>query len=224
MTRLARLSVTLLLATVMALPIYTTAAQDATEETIFDNPGLMEGIQYGVARQWNSTADLSTPPAEGESLVYFAGGLVYEFDEEDNAEVAFDLLKDALATYVNQEFGLASDAFTQEEIDDDTFAYHGLIEEGDERVYFKYVVAAEDEYVLVSISATTDEDASVIANDLIEYMEDQDDDLSGLGEFNEDGTSTGGLWDFFPAGDNELLEGLGGASDNVVYPVEEDEA
>ncbi len=224
MTRLARLSVTLLLATVMALPIFTAAAQDATEETIFDNPGLMEGIQYGVAREWNTSADLSTPPAEGESLVYFAGGLVYEFDNEDNAEAAFGQLKDALATYVNEEFGLAADAFTQEELDDDTFAYHGLIEEGDERVYFKYAVSVEDEYVLVAISATTDEAASGIANDLIEYMEDQDDDLSGPGEFNEDGTSTGGLWDFFPAEDNSLLEGLGGASDNMVYPVEEDAA
>jgi hypothetical protein len=224
MTRLVRLAVTLLLATVMSLPILAASAQDATEETIFDNPGLMEGIQYGVAREWNSSADLSTPPAEGESLVYLAGGLVYEFDTEDNADLAFNQLKEALATYVSEEFGMAADAFTQEELDDDTFAYHGLIEDGDERVYFKYVVAVEDEYVLVSVSATSDEAASGIANDLIEYMEDQDDDVSGLGEFNEDGTSTGGLWDFFPAEDDSILEGLGGASDNVVYPVEEDAA
>ncbi len=222
MSSLARRMAIVLLAALLSLPFVGVSAQDATEETIFDNPELLTGIQFAVSRDWASTADLSTPPATGDSLVYYAGALVYEFDNEDNAEAAFRQLKDAIGTYVTEEFDLAPDEFTTENLDDDEFAVHGLIEEGDERAYFRYQVAEDDEYIFVSASAATDEAASKITDDLIEYMEDQDDDATGLGEFAEDGSSTGGLWEFFPSGDASILQGLSVSGDNIVYPEPDD--
>ena len=47
-----------------------------------------------------------------------------------------------------------------------------------------------------------------------------DNDGSGAGEFNEDGTSTGGLWDKFPAADAGVTSGLV-PFDQVLFPVPE---
>jgi hypothetical protein len=46
-------------------------------------------------------------------------------------------------------------------------------------------------------------------------------DGSGEGEFNEDGTSTGGLWDKFPAADDELVEGLIASDEELTQDEEE---
>jgi len=223
MTRLLRY-VALLTAFLVALPALHAVAQDSTEESIFDNPALLEGIQYGVSREWATTMDLSTPPAEGESVVFFVAGVVFEFDDDDHSGDAFRQLRDELTSYISDEFGLSPDEFTTEEQGDDEFVAHGLIEQGDDSAYFRYVIKEDDGFVFVTASATTDESSSGIADDLAGYMEDQDDDMTGLGEFNEDGTSTGGLWGFFPADDHELVADLSVAGDDIVYPEQEDES
>ena len=39
--------------------------------------------------------------------------------------------------------------------------------------------------------------------------------------FNEDGTSTGGLWDIFPASDDEAIQGLTNGGDEIIFPEDE---
>jgi hypothetical protein len=220
MRRILRLSV-ILMALVFALPMTQGWTQDTEDETILDNPSQLAGIEFGVSREWVSTIDMSTPVPEGESVLYFLAGLALQFDDDDNAGTAFDLMKDEVITFVTEEFGIAPDDLTIDESDDELVA-HGEIVQGDERAYFKYVVARHDQYVFVAATASTDESASAAADDLVDYMADQDDVASGLGDFQEDGSSTGGLWDVFPAADHDLVSDLQVASDAIIHPKESD--
>ena len=216
----------LLLALLLALTVIPAAAEE-TAESVIDDPSQLTGIQAGVTRSWNTTMDMSTPPAEGASFVYFAGVSVLEFDGEDNAGAAFTTLREFFETNAEEELGIPAADITFEERDDPgdaSFVFEGSFADETSEGYFRFVLVQDDEYVYYTGAVTSDEESAAIADDLATYVEDQDDDASGTGEFNEDGTSTGGLWDLLPAADDAMFEGLAVASDQIQYPVEEDAA
>jgi hypothetical protein len=225
MTRTGRIA-GLVLALLLAMTVIPAAAEE-TAESVVDDPSQLAGIQAGVTRSWNTTMDMSTPPADGASFVYFAGATVLEFDSEDNAEAAFGALREYFETNATEEIGIPAEDITFEERDDPgdaAFVFEGGFADETSAGYFRFILVHDDEYVYYAGAVTSDEDAASIADDLAAYIDEQDDDASGLGEYNEDGTSTGGLWDLLPAADDDMFEGLAVSGDQIQYPVEEDAA
>jgi hypothetical protein len=81
-------------------------------------------------------------------------------------------------------------------------------------------VVQEDNYLYVVSAAGSGVDMKATGKTLIESMIDSDG--SGEGEFNEDGTSSGGLWDKFPSAEDDLVADLV-AFDAMIYPEPEEE-
>jgi molybdopterin biosynthesis enzyme MoaB len=201
-------------------------AQDDMEDSL--QPSDLEGIEYGVSRSWTMdyeammadttpSADMAMP--EG---VLFIGGMVLEFDDDGNAEAGFDSFMDELET---EDLATSDEATVEEwdiELGNQSASYSSIEEvEGVESEVVVSVVQ-EDNYLYIVSAAGSGEDMKDTTTSLMETM--IDNDGSGEGEYNEDGTSSGGLWGKLPAADDEAVAGLI-AFDEMIYPEpEEDDA
>ncbi len=195
-------------------------AQDDMEEEF--QPSDLEGIQYGVARSWSMDYEamfaMSTPGSDDMSMpsgVLFMAGMVLEFDNDGNAEAGFDRLQGEFKA----EDLMMEDGAEVEEWDIETgnksVSYYSTEEVEGMESQIALSLVQEGNYIYIFSAAASGEDMKDAAKSVIGTM--IDNDGSGEGEFNEDGTSTGGLWDKFPAADDEALAGLV-ATDEVIYP------
>lgn len=190
-------------------------AQDEPEE--FDLSSF-EGIQHGVSRTYTvdyeaMMASMSTPGAEMEmpSGLLSVSALVLEFDDDGNAESAFDTVKEEAGSQLSSEDGEEIDL----DLGDNSVSFKTTEESDGMAMDVVVTVAQQDNYIYLVYAGGSEVDVEQTVKDLTQSMIDADG--SGEGEFSEDGTSTGGLWDKFPAADDELVSGLV-ASDMVVYP------
>lgn len=182
--------------------------------------GDLEGIQYGVNRSYiidysAMMETMSTPGAELEmpTGLFTLSALVLEFDDSGNAETAFGAVNDDVA---------GEDLMTEEgveEVDvdlgDNSVAFAGVEDfDGVESDVFVTIVQA-DNYLYMVYAGSTEIDLQETVTSFTSTL--IDNEGSGEGEFNEDGTSTGGLWDKFPSSDHEAVAGLT-AFDMVLYP------
>lgn len=199
-------------------------AQDDIEDEF--QPSDLEGIQYGVSRSWSMDYEamfaMTTPGAEEDfdmSGLLFMGGMVIEFDNGDNAESAYDRIAEEFTAE-----SLIDDDATYEEWDidagDKSTSYYSMQEEDGVSSEIVLSLVQDGDYVYIVSAAGSEVDLKGSTQDLMKTM--IDNDGSGEGEFNEDGTSSGGLWDKFPAADDESVAGLI-ASDEIVYPEPTDE-
>ena len=195
-------------------------AQDMSSPEDSLDPSDLEGIQNGAARYYTidysaMMENMGTPGAEMEmpSGLFALGGAVLEFDNDDNAKSAFDTLKD-------------DESFSGELTGDNAEDWDSGL--GDQNQGFKgtedlegssmdtvFTMFQKDNYVYITLAAGTDVDVESAAKDFGNKL--IDNDGSGAGEFKEDGTSTGGLWDKFPKADDEMVAELI-PSDEVLYP------
>jgi hypothetical protein len=198
------------------------AQDEAVEE--FD-PAELEGIQHGVARYYSPDFSammdsVGTPGAEPEmpTGVMSAGALVLEFDSDDNAEKALERVEQEITS---EEAGMTAH---MEEIDldlgDNSISYSGSEEMEGMQMETVVTLVQKDNYAYMVFVGGSDVDVQSLTTDLANTL--IDNDGSGEGELSDDGTSTGGLWDKFPAADDEAIAGLT-ASDQVIYPVPESE-
>lgn len=193
-------------------------AQDDVEDSLDIND--LEGIQYGVNRtysiDYSAMMDaMSTPGAELEmpSGLVALSAIVFEFDEPGNAESAFNVVNDELGG----ENLLSEEGIEEVDIDlgDNSVAFAGIEDyDGVESDVFIAVVQ-QDNYLYMVYAGSTGIDLQETVRNFTSTL--IDNDGSGEGEANEDGTYSGGLWDKFPAADDELVSGLT-AFDMVVYP------
>lgn len=225
MTQVRRLAS--ILCALMFVMTVTPAAAQQEEESVLDDPSQLEGIEAGVARAWYSDRDLSTPPAEGESLVYIAGGAVLEFDTGEHATAAYGTIREFIETEDALGLGATASDLEIEELDDlgdSAVALSGSVADATVSGYLRYILVQDGTWVYYTVAMSTDADAASIADDIVAHIDAQDDDASGVGEVNENGGSTGGLWDLLPDPDDDLFEGMVPGGDNVLYPVEDGEA
>jgi len=104
------------------------------------------------------------------------------------------------------------------ELGDNSISYSGVENlEGQETETIITLVQA-DTYLYFVVAAGGGEDIQAIAVDFTNGLIERDG--SGAGEFNEDGTSTGGLWDKYPVADDELVSDLL-PFDQMLFPVPE---
>jgi len=199
-------------------------AQDDMDDDL--QPSDLDGIEYGVSRSWSMdyeamfadttpSADMAMP--EG---VLFMVGMVLEFDNEGNAEAGFEAFLDDFDT---DELSTSDDVTVEEwdiDLGNQNSSYYTTEEIEGVQSDVVISVVQEDSYLYVVSAAGSGEDMKEVSKTLIESM--IDNDGSGEGEFNEDGTSSGGLWDKLPGADDDLFEDLV-VFDAVIYPEPEDD-
>ncbi len=196
-------------------------AQDATPDVL--QPDDLEGLQHSVVRAY--TIDYSTmfetaatPGAEMQMSagIYVLGATILEFDNAGNAESA--LFKLADETEAQDEMNRNEGAEVSDldlDLGDNNVSYTSVedVEGVETETVVSLVQGGNYVYFLVAGGNDTDVQRTVVefATVLIEN------DGGGEGEFNEDGTSSGGLWEKFPAADDALFAGLV-PYDQVLYP------
>jgi hypothetical protein len=198
----------------------TVAAQDSTPEGDPFDIANLEGVQYGGLRTYTVDFEsmMASPSADMEmptGVLALIGG-VMEFDNDDNAEKAFDAVADdALKSLTEQEGG-----GNAEEIDLDlgnkSKAYSISAEESGMSVDGVVGFVQEDNYLYVVGVSGSEIDAEQLTKDFGQKLIDNDanDDDE---QFNADGTSTGGVWNKFPGSDDDLVKGLI-PTDEQLYP------
>jgi hypothetical protein len=236
MRKLLRISALLMVVMLAALAtrMPNAMAQEATpdeEAEVFDQLTELEGLESAVSRYYALDYEAlmsSASPAAGEDFAFpegmqLLGGAVFKFDSDDNAQAGRDKAAELVGSEVAAEGELE---FTEVEIDDlndETIALETTVEEeGLGATHSLVVITQEDEYLYVAIGVATGAEASATQTtvDLVKYMIDTDAG-DGDGTFNADGTSEGGLWDKFPAADNEIVTGLI-PEDEQIFPAHED--
>jgi hypothetical protein len=227
------IALALLLGGMVLAPV---SAQDDEE---FDLDQL-DGIQRSVGRfyyaDFGAMAEaMGTPVAEDapQTLVDGLSVAVMEFDNDDNADKAFDRIYDELlisATESNDgevdDLGtpVAAVDVSEEDVDDlgDDAKAFTVVSEDEGGAYNSFALITRDGEYLYMVIAYGSGDASDAIQQYTEDMMDRDAG-DGDGTFNEDGTSTGGLWDVFPGADNALLVGLVTGGDQILFPIPVDE-
>jgi hypothetical protein len=208
------------------------SAQDEEDEFDFND---LSGIQNGVGRYYYADYSamydaMATPGAEMPELPALLGLSVgvLQFDNDDNAGSGFDKLYEELVKSANQSLadeaasmGTPTTPVTVDENDvdgvgDQAKSMSAVVEEADGTYYSYGLVAREGEYLYLVIGNGSSDPSEAI-NNLAKGMIDRDPG-DGDGTFNEDGTSTGGLWDLFPADDDPALGGLLNGGDEIIYP------
>lgn len=225
-------------ASALALSLAPALAQEE-EPGALDDFSQFEGVEYAVSRTWS--VDLAammeiTPEDEGAdpfaemSGLWFIVGSVVELEDDSDAEAMFEYFREIEDEEFLADVEDPDTEVIREDLDDIgdqahavSFAATGEDTEG----YYRFSFAQAGEYVFYTVAIAFDEDSVGRSDDLLAYLADQD-DHSGLGNYDPDATdvtspNTDGLWEFFPDDDEEFLNDLIFASDEVLYPVEEDE-
>lgn len=227
-----RRGASLLLAATFALSVSIAGAQDDGSSEVID-PSEFEGIEQAVSRAWSIDFQdlLSQTPEDGEDPfaamegVWLMSGMVYEFDNDDNAGAAYETISELeVEAWMGDLTEAEGDTeISIEEVDDlgDEAFSVDLVTTADDGGAYRIDVAREDEYVFIALAVGTTEDGLESADGLIDYLVNEG-EAGDDEEFDEAGGSTGGLWDFFPDDDHESLEDLEPAGDEILYPVPEE--
>jgi hypothetical protein len=169
----------------------------------------LAGLEYYAGRQY------APDPAAGIDRenpgLFQVSARVYVFDTEENADARWDSTIES--TIVESDIPSGSDnvEFEEAEIDDlgdrawvTTLA--ATTPEGDTG-YFRLLYVQEGTSLYVVSAIAGSDDATAIGDDIArEIVEREPGD--GEGTFREDGTSTGGIWDIFPATGDDVLDGI----------------
>ena len=198
------------------------AQDDAGGELL---PEDIEGLQHAVVRayslDYSALLASATPGAEPEvpTGVLLLGATILEFDSSDNAEAALTQLDEE--TDAAGEASLGGDTEVSSidlDLGDNSIGYSGVEDLEGDQVETVIALVQEESYVFFVVASGSGEDMQAITTDFTNGL--IDNDGSGEGEFNEDGTSTGGLWDKFAATDDAVTSGLI-PFDQVLFPTPE---
>lgn len=193
-------------------------AQDPADDF---QPSDLAGIQYGVARSYAidisaiSQATAATPGAElgMPSGVLALNGMIIEFDNEGNAESALDTM---LAAFEFDE-NIAESGLEPFELGlgNKSTSFSGSEDSNGIALQLAVTVVQDGNHVYMVAVSGSEIDSQQVVKDFAQTL--IDNDGSGEGEYSETGESTGGLWDKFPATDDEQVAGLVPV-DVIVYP------
>ncbi len=236
MTPIRRMTA-MLLACLLALSFLTAAAQDDLEIDPFANLGQYEGIESAVGRIWSvdfealaelamEESDEGADPLAGVTSLYYLGALAIEFDSDDNAEGAFDELRAMESQLSPEAFGDPEAEVSLEDLEDVGDQAFAIAVDFSSDFFVGaalYSFALEDEYIFAVISSASDMESASMAFDVLDYLVEHADDHTGLGDFDELGESSDGLWEYFPDENHDLLTGLVVVQDEILYPEPEDD-
>lgn len=228
MNKILRLTALMLMVVIAitAVRVPNAVAQEA-ESSAFDDVANLEGLESAVSRSYTLDYEAmyaAATPGDTTEMEMPAGLQVlslgiYKFDNDDNAKNAMDLAQEELQA----EGALGEvevEEFDADDMNDDSIALSGVSEEeGIGPAQTSVLVTQEGQYIYFSVGLASGDgaDSQTPVVDSVKYMKDTDE--GGDVAFNEDGTSTGGIWEKFIKADNEQVAGLI-AFDQQVFPVE----
>lgn len=194
-----------LLALLMPLLLAAPATAQSPEAT----PETLPGLEYVAARQY--APDPSQPIDPGAESIFILTVRIYVFDSEEHANAGWESTVNSTA--IESDVPTESDKVAYEEIDieglgDRAWATTLSAEtpQGDTG-YFRllYVQDGEMLYTLSAIAGS--EEPTLVTDEIAAYMVDAE---AGGGEaqLNEEGTSSGGVWDLLPPSDDPMLGDL----------------
>ena len=202
------------------------AAQDNEADTL--DLEDVDGLQRLVARYYSVDfealmASMSTPGADesGDLAGYqFALAGVFEFENDDKAESGFDVLYEELRAGLfegEDSEGLAIEESEIDDFGDEARAIDAIGGENDESFASRGLFVRDSQYIYYVIGTAGTEAEMQIVNDIAQAMLDAE---PGDGDetFAEEGTSTGGIWDLFPAAGHEALGSMVPSADEVIFP------
>ncbi len=210
------------------LVIAPVSAQDSEEE--FDLNQL-EGLQSGVGRFYYGDMSalmggmMGTPSADTqmpENLLVGLSAAVFKFDGDDNAKKGMNTLVDELKKSMVAEMGDEGTPTAEiqetdvKDIGDEAKGASTTIDEGGMSMS-AYLLMVRSGDTLIFLAGNGTGNIQDTINNIGKTMADRDAG-DGDGTFNEDGTSTGGLWDVFPPADDENLNGLTNGGDEIIFP------
>lgn len=215
-----------LLALLLALTVFGGSAASAQDEPTGellpeDLPGLQHAVVRGYTLDYSAMYNAASPEAAPAlpAGVFLVGATVLEFDSNENAESALTQLDEDTNAEEEATFGGESDVTSIDlDLGDNSVSYSGVEEIEGESAETVIALVQQETYVYFVVAAGTGENIQALTSEFTNGL--IDNDGSGAGEFNEDGTSSGGLWDKFPAADAEITSGLI-PFDQVLFPVPE---
>ncbi len=198
------------------------AQDDATGELL---PEDLEGLQHAVVRgyslDYSAMLDSASPEAELgiPAGVFLVGATILEFDSSENAEAALTQLDEDTNAEDGAALGGESEVTSIDlDLGDNSIGYSGTEDLEGEPSETVIALVQQDTYLYFVVTAGIGEDMQALTTEFTNAL--IENEGSGEGEFNEDGTSTGGLWDKFPAADDAMFSGLI-PFDQVLFPAPE---
>jgi hypothetical protein len=216
----------MMVAMVFALHAPLSAAAQGTAESSFEFSEL-EGFQQGVSRTYLGdisalTTALTASPEAGSSPdlsgigLLSLVGLVAQFDNGDNAEGGFDKVVTMLTSQAEEgDDSVKLEDAKIDDIGDKSVGYTATISQDGLSLAITMIVVQKDNLIVAGIGAGIDTTSTDMVKAFVEKILDGKAE-DGEGTFNADGTSTGGLWNVFPASDDDILKGLTVSSDEAL--------
>lgn len=205
----------------LGLSVQSVAAQfdsDAADLDPKDVPGLIAGYSRSYAPDMEAL--MATPSADPLDLSAYLRNvsiMTYVFESDDTASDFFEMMKDQM----NDELTASSPEMGQAEVSEvtgiDRDAMQVTVDMGDLGVGLTILMFIDGDtvFAILAMDVTVD-DAIAMTTDIANYLIDadvQDDEVI----FNEDGTSTGGVFDRMPASGDEVVGGLEVEADSDLF-------
>jgi hypothetical protein len=190
--------------------------------------GELEGARQAVSRTYtidvaSMMESIGTPGPDGElgeipelSGVVSLAAVIGRFDSGDNAAAAVERVDEETKASLEGQ----PDAPKLEEAEVDlggtSRAYTATQEIEGQTLNLSVIIVQQDEFLYFVVAGVIDADAQELVTGFTEALIANE---AGDGEpqVNQDGTSTGGLWDKFPEADDALVANLV-AFDEQLYP------
>ena len=204
--------IALLLSLLFALAVSSSAGAQQGTPTL--DPGDVEGLESGYARMYiaDIEAMMATPDAMEEmsleDLALSGMGAVFTFEDEGAAEDAFGLFGDQFALGFMEGSGTEAEKSEIDDLGNQAVEYLGETEVDDETTSpTSMILVQEGEYIYIAMilgGAEVSDDTRAFAEYLLE-QEIPDTEVV----FNEDGSSTGGVYDILPNEENtDIVRGM----------------
>lgn len=209
---------TLLLSLVLAMGFAITST--AAAQDVPTSAGDVEGLETGYARMYMpdfsamieaaGTPGATTGFDENAVLVIMTAG--FTFDSEDNAGKALDTFGEGFTSEMSGAENL--EAAELDDLGDRAVLYSGTVEESGESMPTNTLLVQDGEAVyMISVTGGDLDEGKQQAQDIATHMLDGEIETGDV-TFNEDGTSTGGVFDLMPtAEDTDLVSGLAPSMD-----------
>jgi hypothetical protein len=202
----------LLLSLIFAIAVSSTAGAQQGTPTL--DPDDVEGLESGYARMYiaDIEAMMATPEAmESMSLedIALSGmGAVFTFEDEGAAEDAFGDFADGFAEGFLEGSGTEAEKSEIDDLGNQAVEYFGETEVDEETTSPTSLILVQDgEHIFIAMilgGTEVSEDTRAFAEYLIEANI-PDTEV----EFNDDGSSTGGVYDILPNEENtDIVQGM----------------
>lgn len=205
----------------LGLSMQGVSAQEVAPAGEFGTEDL-EGLESAYSRNYavDFEALMASPTADMDvsAMMQNVSIMAYTFDSDDSADKFLDLSKTQLEEAAKSEDAAELgevEIGELEDIDKDGFSASIAMEDVGVGMYIIVFTDGETVFMITSMNADV-ETAKATAVDTAKYVVDAEVKTDEV-TFNEDGTSTGGVFDRMPAGGDDAVGGLQVESDTEVF-------